>query len=59
MRLNGGIKVAVNDQRKVAAATMAAGLLVASIAATVRRPSKWGRPRVMSAYPHLAGEFAL
>ena len=59
MRLNGGIQVAANDQRKVAAAAMAAGVVVASIVATACRPSKWGRPRVTSAYPHLAGDFAL
>jgi hypothetical protein len=53
------MNVAAKDQRKLAAAAMAAGVLALSIVASVCRPSKWGRPRVMSAYPDLAGDFAL
>jgi len=51
--------VAAKDQRKLAAAVMAASVLGVSILASICRPSKWGRPKVMSAYPHLAGDFAL
>jgi hypothetical protein len=49
------MNVAAKDQRKLAAAAMAVGVLVFSIFASACR----GRPRVMSAYPDLAGDFAL
>lgn len=51
--------MAANDQRKLAAAMMAGGVLALSIVANACRSFKRDRPRIMSAYPHLAGDFAL
>jgi hypothetical protein len=52
--------MAAKEQRKLAAAAMAAGVVVLGISASICRAVKLGRPnRVMSAYPHLAGDFAL
>ena len=39
--------MAAKDQRKLAAAVMAASVLGVSILASICRPSKWGRPKVM------------
>jgi len=52
--------MAANDQRKIATAVIAAGVVILSAVASLCRPARWGRSaRVMSAYPELAGDFAL
>jgi hypothetical protein len=57
---DGAMAMAATDIRKMAAATMAAGVLLLSVAARTCRVARSAHGgRVMSAYPHLAGEFAL